>query len=126
MTVVLHIVVIMMAGVSTIITITTYKLQIDDGGHRYKDNENKNKDNDNNNKNISNDNTLCWGTYPDNNIHGDNVGPTWGRQDPGAPCWPHEPGYLGSDAYWDILPIACSITGLMSSYIQVVIGTELE
>ena len=23
------------------------------------------------------------------------VGPIWGRQDPGGPCWPHEPCYLG-------------------------------
>ena len=36
----------------------------------------------------------------DNKVHGVNMGPIWGRQDPGrppgwAPCWPHEPCYLG-------------------------------
>ena len=24
-------------------------------------------------------------TYPDNKVHGDNMGPIWGRQDPGGP-----------------------------------------
>ena len=24
-------------------------------------------------------------TYPDSKVHGANVGPTWGRQDPGGP-----------------------------------------
>ena len=33
---------------------------------------------------------------PDSKVHGANVGPTWGRQDPGGPqCWPHELCYLG-------------------------------
>ena len=30
--------------------------------------------------------------YPESKVHGANMGPTWGRQDPG---WPHEPCYLG-------------------------------
>ena len=30
-------------------------------------------------------------------MHGANMGPTWGRQDPGGPpCWPHEPCYVGA------------------------------
>ena len=32
----------------------------------------------------------CW--YLDSNVHGANMGPTWGRQDPGEP---REPCYLG-------------------------------
>ena len=29
-------------------------------------------------------------------VHGVNMGPTWGRPDPGGPpCWPHEHCYLG-------------------------------
>ena len=27
--------------------------------------------------------------YPDNKIHGTNMGPTWGRQDPGGPHFGH-------------------------------------
>ena len=28
---------------------------------------------------------------PDSKVHGTNMGPIWGRQDPGGPpCWPHE------------------------------------
>ena len=33
------------------------------------------------------------GSYPDSRVHGANMGPIWGRQDPGGP---HEPCYLGS------------------------------
>ena len=44
---------------------------------------------------------VCWlpGTfgYPDSKVHGANISPIWGRQDPDAPCCPHEPWYLGSD-----------------------------
>ena len=28
---------------------------------------------------------TIFGTYPDNKVNGANVGPTWGRQDPGGP-----------------------------------------
>ena len=35
--------------------------------------------------------------YPDSKVHGVNVGPIWGRQDPG---WPHEPCYLAKDSYF--------------------------
>ena len=38
--------------------------------------------------------------YPDSKIHGANMGPIWGRQDPGGPQrWPHEPCYLGTYRY---------------------------
>ena len=33
--------------------------------------------------------------YPDSKVHGDNMGPIWGRQDPvGLQCWPHELCYV--------------------------------
>ena len=38
---------------------------------------------------------LKTGHYPDNKVHGANMGPIWGRQDPGGPCWTHELCYLG-------------------------------
>ena len=35
---------------------------------------------------------------PESKVHGSNMGPTWGRQDPGGPpCWPHVPCYQGCD-----------------------------
>ena len=37
----------------------------------------------------------AWYIYPDSKVHGVNMGPTWGRQDPGAPHVGHEPCYLG-------------------------------
>ena len=45
---------------------------------------------------------LCWTILQrlmllDSKVHGVNMGPIWGRQDPGGPpCWPHELCYLGS------------------------------
>ena len=37
--------------------------------------------------------------YPDGKIHAVNMGPTWGRQDPGGPqCGPRDPCYLGMHA----------------------------
>ena len=34
--------------------------------------------------------------FPDSKVHGANMGPIWGRQDPGGPhVGPHEPCYLG-------------------------------
>ena len=35
-------------------------------------------------------------SIPNSKIHGANVGPTWGRQEPGGPhSWSHEPCYVG-------------------------------
>ena len=35
--------------------------------------------------------------FPDNKIHGANMGPNWVLSAPGGPpCWPHEPCYQGS------------------------------
>ena len=28
--------------------------------------------------------TECWDNYPDSKVHGANMGPIWGRQDPGG------------------------------------------
>ena len=36
--------------------------------------------------------TMHGQNHPDSKVHGANMGPTWGQQDPG---WPHEPCYLG-------------------------------
>ena len=32
---------------------------------------------------------MAWCIYPDNKLHGANMGPTWGRQDPGGPHLGH-------------------------------------
>ena len=37
--------------------------------------------------------TQMYKLYPDSKVHGANMGPIWGRQDP---CWPHELCYLGT------------------------------
>ena len=29
--------------------------------------------------------TECWKAYPDSKVHGANMGPIWGREDPGGP-----------------------------------------
>ena len=36
------------------------------------------------------------GTCPDSKVHGANMGPIWGRQDPGGPHVAHESCYLGN------------------------------
>ena len=41
---------------------------------------------------------LCSSNFPDNKVHGANMGPIWGQQDSGGP---HELCYLGWD---EILP----------------------
>ena len=33
--------------------------------------------------------------FPDSKVHGANLGPIWGRQDPGGPLLSHELCYLG-------------------------------
>ena len=39
---------------------------------------------------------LCPMLFPDSKVHGANMGPIWGQQDPGGPhVGPHEPCYLG-------------------------------
>ena len=39
-------------------------------------------------------------SYPDNKVHGANMGPTWVLSAPRwAPCWPHEPCYLDSQTF---------------------------
>ena len=41
--------------------------------------------------------SLAKGVQTDSKVHGANMGPTWGPTGPmWAPCWPHEPCYLGS------------------------------
>ena len=37
--------------------------------------------------------------FPDSKVYGANMGPTWGRQDPGGPMLAHGPCYLGSASY---------------------------
>ena len=32
---------------------------------------------------------IFWENYPDSKVHGANMGPTWGRQDPGGPHVDH-------------------------------------
>ena len=42
---------------------------------------------------------------PDSKVHGANMGPIWGRQDPGGQkCWPHELYCLESITFHDHLP----------------------
>ena len=41
--------------------------------------------------------TISFGyNYPDSKVHGTNMGPIWGRQDPGGPMLAREPCYLGT------------------------------
>ena len=47
------------------------------------------------------------GNSPDGKVHGANMGPIWGRQDP---CWPHELCYLGRNF---------AIPGLLHRYSQI-------
>ena len=42
---------------------------------------------------------ILWDKLPDSKVHGTNMGPIWGRHDPG---WPHELCYLGM--YIQIMP----------------------
>ena len=43
---------------------------------------------------------VFWTHIPESKVYGANMGPTWGRQDPGGPCV--GPMYL---AIWDDIPV---------------------
>ena len=61
------------------------------------------------------------GSIPDSKVHGTNMGPNWGRQDPGgAPCWPRELCHLryftGSYLYMSSAHISLKRTIFLNSY----------
>ena len=61
---------------------------------------------------------MCW-TFPDNTVHGANMGPTWGLQDPGGPHVSHMKLAIwvaftpGADIVWVTLQSLCDSTALL-------------
>ena len=51
---------------------------------------------------------MTWGNNPDSKVHGANVGPIWGRQDPGGP-------HVGpmNFAIWELLQKGSLLTGIL-------------
>ena len=45
---------------------------------------------------------ISWAIRPDSKVHGANVGHIWATGPRWAPCWPHQPCYLGGHKYHDL------------------------